>query len=143
MAGWPKNRASRAFPFSRRRQSPAEWNTAQTGVGWSTSAQQWLGALEEGLFAPLQNSPFVVREVFPTATIARFRTSAHGTAIRALLDRLPGAKEERAAVNENVESGVRAVKVPGQPIFDRVEAQFESGPEDEVEHHHRSDGLSE
>ena len=70
----------------------------------------------------LQNGPFVVREVFPTATIARLRAAGRSATVQGFLDRLSGADAERAAVREYMTSGVWAVKVPGKAIFDRADA---------------------
>jgi hypothetical protein len=86
------------------------------------SERQWLTALEEGAFVALLDLPFVVREVFPTATIARLRDTGRGAAVQRLLDRVSDADAERAAVGAYLDSGVRAVKVPGRALFDRADA---------------------
>jgi hypothetical protein len=85
------------------------------------SAQQWLAALEEGLFRPLQNGPFVVREVFPTATIARLRAAGRTVTVQSVLDRLAGADAERDAVRAYMTSGVWTVKERGKAVFDRAD----------------------
>lgn len=84
--------------------------------------QQWLAALEEGLFAPLQKARLIAREVFPTATIARLRAAGRSATVQGFLEQLLGADAERAAVRDYLTSGVWAVKVPGRDVFDRADA---------------------
>jgi hypothetical protein len=84
--------------------------------------EQWAEALSKGLFAPTQNRRFVVREVFPTATVSHLRSRRRGHQVQSLIRDLRGADAERQVVEAYLESGVQAVKQPGQSLFDRADA---------------------
>jgi hypothetical protein len=84
--------------------------------------EQWVEALGKGLFAPTQNGRFIVREVFPTATVSHLRSRGRGREVQALIRDLRGADAECQVVEAYLQSGVQAVKQPGQSLFDRADA---------------------
>ena len=84
--------------------------------------EQWMEALSDGLFVSTHEGPAVVREVFPTATISHLRSRGRGQEVQGLIRGLRGADAERQVVEAYLESGVQAVKEPGQSLFDRADA---------------------
>jgi hypothetical protein len=87
------------------------------------SEERWRDALGEGLFRPTLQLPLVVRECFPTLTVATLRRAGRDAEVKALLQPLKLSwPAEVGAVEAYLHHGVRAVKVPRNPLYDRADA---------------------
>jgi hypothetical protein len=81
----------------------------------------WNVALESGTFARSDSSGIALRECFPTATISVLRARKRETDVARSLDpqvELP----EVQAVLQYLKHGVKEVKRPRDPLFDRADA---------------------
>ena len=82
---------------------------------------RWFAALEEGNYARCGSSPIILRECFPTASISALRTAKREPDVEhALGDH--EIRPEVQAVVQYLRLGVKAVKRPGQPLYDRADA---------------------
>ena len=81
----------------------------------------WLTALEEGTYPRCGSSATILRECFPTATISALRTANREIDVERALH-LHETRPEVQAVLQYLRLGVKAVKRPGQPLYDRADA---------------------
>jgi hypothetical protein len=81
----------------------------------------WMADLQSGTFARFDSSGIVLRECFPTATVSVLRAQKREADVERSLGR-QAALPEVQATTQYLKYGVRAVKRPGDALYDRADA---------------------
>ncbi len=96
---------------------------AVTHEGGSFTLPEWERLLTDGTFMVSQKLSLVVRECFPTATIAKLRASDRASEVEKLVKPLLSKHPvEMNAVIAYLKNGVWGTKKPGDRAYDRADA---------------------